>query len=162
MQRTEAQLKDLPSSLDVLFNDLVDATTKNRAQVFILAYPNLLAGEGTCGRISATERKYGASVITDLNKTLRDAVKKVQVASGTSRLEFLDDPASAIDGRGPCSEQSWAKPYGLVSLFSAKNNPEKGQQILHPNEQGYASIGDALRPHLGKFNLDSTESFERK
>lgn len=148
VERTQQGLQKLSVSLEELFEDLLSATGTSESQVFILAYPDLLAGEGTCGRISAAERVYGITVIEELNGTLRDAATAVRMKHGTNRLEFLEATAKVIDGHGPCTEQSWVKPYGLVSLFSAMDDTQKGQQILHPNEQGYASIGDALKPHL--------------
>lgn len=145
-QRTSAKFDGLQQKLERLYTDLLDASP---AQIFIPAYPDLLSGSGTCGRINGSERQYGQSIISELNRHIAAAVRSVaKVHSDGYRLVSVTDTAPALDGHGPCSEDPWVNPYGVLSLVQASTSGTRAQEILHPTATGYAALTKVLAPYF--------------
>lgn len=144
--RTGGLLEELKPQLVTLYTRLLDVSP---AMLIIPAYPDLLNGVGTCGRINGAERAYGRSVISELNSVIATAVEQVQREHREGdRLGFVPETEQALDGHGPCSEDAWINPYGVVSLLDAAGSSARGQEILHPTATGYAALTRVLIPHL--------------
>lgn len=145
--RTTRLTNELAPLLETLYSRMLETTG---AEILIPAYPDLLDGSGTCGRISGAERGYGRSVISELNSTIATAVDNVRSAHDEGRrLRFAAETADALRGHGPCSADAWINPYGMVSLLDAAGSGDRAQEILHPTATGYAALTRALLPYLG-------------
>ncbi|GAA4371472.1 hypothetical protein GCM10023166_20800 [Paeniglutamicibacter cryotolerans] len=145
--RTVGLMADLAPRLEALYTRLLDDTG---AQVIVPAYPDLLDGSGACGRINGAERTCGRAVISPLNSTIAKAVDKVgRGHRDGDRLRFVPETAAALGDHGPCSDDAWINPYGVVSLLNAAGSSARAQEVLHPTATGYAALSRVLIPHLG-------------
>jgi len=138
---TDAILNDLPSSLESVYELILDSAPN--AEIYVGGYPIVAPWMASnepfdqdCGGLydEAPTNTWGDAraaydVVTSLNAIIETAVLDVMVAESTTRLHFVDVESGAFSGHDICESDSY---FNGIDFF----NPEYS---VHPNIDGQAA-----------------------
>lgn len=120
------------------------------APVVILAYPQVLPEwqRGSCGGFEAGEIKFGNEVVAALDDAVAHAVANVQ-QQGYSVYYAGQVHGAVLPNHTACAEEPYVNNLEVFEGYGAgfaEATGEKGrvQELMHPNERGYAAITQAL------------------
>ncbi|HEX6461711.1 MAG TPA: SGNH/GDSL hydrolase family protein [Candidatus Saccharimonadales bacterium] len=137
-QRTISLIRNvLPARLDKVYSVIKQRST---AKVYVIGYPQLVPAEtipaypGTCRYLDDTERFAARNVVTNLNRQISEAVKRINLKGGNFKFVPSDQDNSPFRGHELCTNSAYFNGLSLPVDYS-----------FHPNALGQSAFAELVK-----------------